>query len=257
MGYVVYETESGCKFRCTEAQSKTLDTLQGVIAGGIGTVHGYVATSGREVPEKADIQFITHFSTDRLNERKAAALRELTYDDVAEFAEKNEKVQALPRDERVQLFEDRKQKELESIEKTAAGDRSDNHRQAHDRCYCMVTTGVKIHYKTYKEDYVDDDGKKKKRSVPEQVGGLPVAESIMLNILELNRNVIEPGVYKKVNSGASVLIKNAMLKGLNSRSVGLKSLSLKEDNFDSLVLSRKTFLAEEFESIPSDLFIRS
>lgn len=254
MGYVVYEA-GDCKFRCTEEQAKTLDTLKEVIAGGIGTVHGYVAKSGRVTPEKADIQFITHFSTDRLNERKAEALRELSYDDIAEHAEKHDKVLVLSREERVALFEERKQKELDSIEKTASGDRSDNYRQAHDRCYCHIDKGIKVHYATYDEEYTEN-GKKKKRKVPELVAGLPVVDSIMLNILELKRDILEPGEYKKVNSGASVLIKNAMLKGLNSRSVGLKSLSLKEDNFDSLVLSRKEILAEDCKGIPSDLLLR-
>jgi len=255
MSFTVYTTESGEKFRCTQSQADTLDKLKDIIAGGIGTVHGYVATSNRTVPEKADIQFITHFSTERLNERKAAALSDLTYEDIAEYAEKSPKVQALAPDERVALFEQRRQQELDSIQKTADGDRSDAHRQGHDRCYIYITKGVKIHFRTFDEKYTADDGTKKKRKMPEIVGGLPVAESIMLSILELKRTVIEPGEYKVVNSGPSVLIKNAMMKGLNSRSVGLKTLSLKEDNFDSLVVSRKTFLAEEFKQIPADLFL--
>jgi len=256
MSFTVFTTESGDKFRCTQTQADTLEKLKDVIHGGIGTVHGYTATSGRIVPETSDIQFITHFSVARLYERKAAALESLTYDDVAEFAERNEKVSALSHDERVELFEQRKEQELASIQKSLDGDRSDNYRQAHDRCYVRIGKGVKVHFRTYDEKYVDEDGKKRKRKMPELVGGLPVAESIMLDILELNRKVIQKGEYKPVNSGASVLIKNAMHKGLNSRSVGLKTLSLKEDNFDSLVVSRKTFLAEEFENIPDDLFSR-
>lgn len=253
MSFTVYTTDDGVKFRCTQAQADTLAKLRDIIAGGIGTVHGYVATSGRVVPEKADIQFITHFSVARLYERKAAALRSLTYADIAEHAERHEKVAALSESERLDLFEQRKDQELASLEKTLEGDRSDNYRQAHDRCYTRIAKGVKIHFRTFDEKYTED-GKTKKRKMPEMIGGLPVAESINLEILELNRKVIEPGEYKVVNSGASVLIKNAMLKGMNSRSVGLKTLSLKEDNFDSLVVSRKTFLAEEFENIPNDLF---
>lgn len=254
MSFTVYTTDNGDKFRCTQEQADTLNKLKDIIAGGIGTVHGYVSTSDRTKPEKADIQFITHFSTERLYERKAAALRELSYDDIAEFAEKNPKVQALSSDERVALFETRREQELASIQKTLDGDRSDNYRQAHDRCYVHIAKGIKIHLRTFNEDYTDG-GVKKKRKAPELIAGLPVAESIMLSILELNRTVIEPGEYKIVNSGASVLIKNAMLRGLNSRSVGLKTLSLKADNFDSLVVSRKTFLAEEFSQIPADLFL--
>ena len=254
--FVIYETAEGCKFRCTQAQADTLDRLKDINKGGIGTVHGYVATSGRVTPEKSDIQFITAFSVEALYERKAVALETLTYDEVAEFAEKHQKVQALAPEEREQLFEQRKQQELDSLRKSLDGDRSDNYRQAHDRCYCYIGKGVKVHYVTSDERYTDDDGKKKTRKVPEMVAGLPVCESIMLNVLEIKRSVIEPGEYKKVNSGASVLIKNAMLKGLNLRSVGIKTLSLKEDNFDSLVVARKTFLAEDVEGIPPELFDR-
>lgn len=247
MSFTIFTTEAGEKFRCTQAQADTLEKLKGIIAGGIGTVHGYVSTSGRVKPETADIQFITHFSVERLYERKAAALRELSYADIADIAERQPKIQVLSQDEREALFEERKAQELASLEKTLEGDRSDNHRQAHDRVYCHIAKGVKIHFRTSYD-------KALKKKMPELVAGLPVAESIMLTILELNRTVTEPGEYKVVNSGASVLIKNAMLSGLNSRSVGIKTLSLKEDNFDSLVVSRKTFLAEEFESIPADLF---
>lgn len=253
--FVVYETESGCKFRCTQAQADTLDKLASIIKGGIGTVNGYVAKSGRVTPEKANIQFVTAFSTDALYERKAAALKDLTYDEVAEFAEQHQKVKELSPSNRVALFEERKQQELASLNKTLDGDRSDNYRQAHDRCYCYVGHGVKVHYVTVDEKYIED-GKQKKRKVPDLVAGLPVCDSIMLTILELNREVIEPGEYKQVNSGASVLIKNAMLKGLNLRSVGLKTLSLREDTFDSLVVSRKKILSEDVEGFPSELFNR-
>lgn len=250
---MLYITESGCEFNCTEAQAKTLDSLCDVIKGGIGTIHGYTATSGRTVPEVADLQFITAFSTENLYKRKAAALEGLNYSDIAEFAERSEKVSMLSQDEREQLFETRKAQELNSLQTTLSGDRSDAHRQGHDRCYCYVGKGVKVHYITEDEKYTAEDGKTKKRKVPVLTDGLPTVDSIMLTILELNRTVKQKGVYKPVNSGASVLVKNAMLKALNLRSIGLKTLSLKHDNFESLVVSRKTLLAEEFSNIPDDI----
>lgn len=257
MNFTVFTTESGEKFRCTQAQADTIEKLKDIISGGIGTVHGYVSTSNRVVPEKADIQFITSFSTQRLYERKIAALQELSYDDISEFAESEPKVQALSRDERVALFEQRRDREIASMQKTLAGDRSDNYRKGHDRMFCTVAKGIKVHFleADEKESYVDVDGKTKKRTVPQTINGLPVAKSINLQVLVLNKTVIEKGEYHKPNSGAPVLISNAINRGLNSRSVGLKSLSLKPDNFDSLVVSRKTFLAEDFENIPSDLFM--
>jgi len=254
--FVVYETEQGDKFRCTDVQAATLDKLKDIQRGGIGTVYGYVMESNRVKPEKADMQFLTAFSVHELYRRKAAALESLTYDEVAEYAEQHDKVAALSESERVALFEERKQQELDSINKSLSGDRSDNQRKAHDRNYCYIGKGIKVNFVTHEEKYTDEDGKTKKRKVPEEVAGLPVCRSIMLDILELKRDVIEEGEYKKVNSGASVLIKNAMLKGLNLRSIGIKTLSLKEDNFDSLVVSRKKILAEDVEGFPSELFTR-
>jgi len=259
MSYVVYEyeTDNGDKFRCTANQIETIEKLKTIAKGGIGAVHGYVIESNRVKPEKVDMQFIAAFSTEALYKRKATALESLTYDEVAEFAEQHDKVLALSKEERVAEFERRKQKELDSINTTLSGDRSDNRRKAHDRMYCSVGQGVRVHFHGVKESYADEDGKKKSRTVPDMVAGLPVCKSIILNILEIKREVLEEGEYKKVNSGAGVLIQNAMFKALNLRSIGFKSLSLKEDNFDSLVISRKEILAEDVKGFPSELFERA
>jgi hypothetical protein len=249
MKFVVHKTESGCEFRCTEAQRETIQTLETINRGGIGTVHGYVAKSGRVTPETADIQFITAFSTERLYERKREALENIEFSDIADRLDlSNPKLSTLTEAERESTFEARKQKEVDSLQKTLDGDRSDAHRQAHDRCYCQVGQGIKVHYRTEK----DSDGLKQ----PILVNGLPVVESIMLTILEIKRKVIEPGEYKKVNSGAPVLMSNAIKSVLNKRSVGLKTLSLKEDNFDRIVVDKKEFLPENVEGIPAELFIR-
>lgn len=248
MKFVIFESDSGCRFRCTEAQRETLEKLQKIVRGGIGTVHGYVMTSGRTVPEKADIQFLTAFSTKRLYERKLAALESITFEEVAPNLTAP-KLAALTEAERRSTFDDRKQKEIDSLRKSIDGtDRSDAHRQAHDRCYCEIGPGVKVHYRTEK----DVDGIKQ----PVLINDLPVVESIMLTIIEIKRSVIEPGEYKKVNSGAPVLTSNAIKRTMNLRSTNLKTLSLKEDNFDSLVVDHNTFLPEHVEGIPSDLFIR-
>ena len=247
MKFVVFESESGCRFRCTESQQETLNKLQKIVHGGIGTVHGYIMKSGRTVPEKANIQFLTAFSTKRLYERKLAALNDITFEDIAPNLT-DSKLTALTEDEQRRVFEERKQKEIDSLEKSIDGtDRSDSHRKAHDRCYCNIGAGVKVHYRTEK----DSDGIKQ----PLLINGLPVVESIMLTIIEINRDVIEEGEYKKVNSGIPVLTSNAIKKTMNIRSTNLKTLSLKEDNFDSLVVDHNTFLPEHVEGIPSDLFI--
>lgn len=248
MSFTIFEAPDGTTFRCTTAQAETLKSLTEIVKGGIGTVHGYVATSGRTKPEKADIQFITAFSIEKLYQRRLAALEGISFDDVRDHANRQEKIKALNEDAQIEIFNARREMEMASLRKTLDGDRSDARRQAHDRVYCRIGPGVKVHYRTTK----NDDGIK----VPEIVAGLPVAENILLDILEIDRKVVEPGEYKKVNSGAPVLMSNAIKKALNMKSLNMKTLSLKEDNFDSLVVSRKSFLPEDVKEIPADLFLR-
>lgn len=248
--FVVFESESGCRFRCTESQRATLESLQEIAKGGIGTVHGYTMTSKRVTPETSDLQFLTAFSTIRLYERKLAALEAIKYEDIVDLLPTdNPKLAKLTEAERVSTFNDRMESLTASLRKSIEGvDRSDAHRQAHDRCYCAIGQGVKVHYRTEK----DADGIKQ----PILINDLPVIDSIMLTILEIKRKVRTPGEYKKVNSGAPVLIGNTIERLLNKRSVGIKTLSLKEDNFEKIVISKKEFLPESFENIPADLFIR-
>jgi hypothetical protein len=46
---------------------------------------------------------------------------------------------------------------------------------------------------------------------------------------------------------------NAISKALNKRSVGLKFLSLKEGNFERLIVARKSYLPEDVAGIPADI----
>lgn len=255
MSNVIYTTEAGQKFRCTQAQVDAIEQLKSIVKGGIGTVHKYVSTSGRVTPQVADIQFITGFSVSRLYERKIVALNGIGYDDVKDKAERHDRVQQLTEAERIDLFNTRKNGMIASMQKTLDGDRSDNRRQAHDRMFCTVAKGVKVHFHGYDEEYINEEGNKAKRRMPELIAGLPVAKSINLNILAINKTIIEEGEYRKVNSKAPTLMSNAIESSLNSRSVSMRSLSLQADNFESLVLSRKTFSPDDFEAIPSDLFL--
>lgn len=77
----------------------------------------------------------------------------------------------------------------------------------------------------------------------------------MVHYLQISKDVTVPGEYKVVNSGPKVLMDNIIESQLNSRSVSLKTLSLKEDNFDRLVVARKTYLPEDVSSIPSDILM--
>lgn len=247
MTFQVY-TAGGREFRCTEAQANALDELSTIQRGGIGTVHGYVSTSGRVEPETADIQFITAFSLPRLYERKIAALQGITIDEVRDVAQDDPKLSVLDDDALEQLFEQRRDMEINSMQKTLDGDRSDARRQAHDTFYVQVSPGVKVHLRTFKNDRGETE--------LELVGGLPVAKSIMVSFIEINRTVTQPGEYKVVNSGAPVRMSNAIKRAINARSTSMKTLSLKDDNFERLVVSRKEFLPEDVQGIPDELFIR-
>jgi len=241
-------TAGGREFRCTDVQAKALDELSTIQRGGIGTVHGYVSTTGRVKPETADIQFITAFSLERLYERKIAALNGITLNEVRDTAQNDPKLSVLSDSDLEQLFESRRATEIASMRKTLDGDRSDAHRQAHDTFYIHVSPGVKVNLRTFKNVQGETE--------LELVGGLPVAKSIMISIIEINRTVKSPGEYKVVNSGAPVRMSNAIRRAINVRSTSMKTLSLKDDNFERLVVSRKEFLPEDVQGIPEELFIR-
>ena len=80
---------------------------------------------------------------------------------------------------------------------------------------------------------------------PVLTDGLPTVASILLSYLELNKTVVQEGDYKVVDSGPKVLMDNIIERYLNQRSVGIKTLSLKEDNFEALNVSKQTFTPDD------------
>ena len=233
---VLVESVDGKEVWVTPAQAEAIDSLSEMQGGGCAALHGYIPSTGYVESPVLDIQMLTRFSYTRLIERKRAALEGITFSDVQDAIAKNEKLSALTVVKANEVFETRKAMQLASIEKTLSGDRSDAHRQGHDRCYATFGTGIKGHLVTEKVDGIME---------PVTLNGIPMLNSIMINYLELNRKVVKEGVYKTVNSGAAVLMGNAISSLLNKRSVGFKSASLKEDNFDSLVMSKTEFLPED------------
>lgn len=230
-------------FRCTPAQAETLDRLSALRKGCIGSVKGYKPTTGY-VPGKTpthDLQIITRFEYGKLNERKRKALESLTFAMVAEDIAKAPKLSALPSGDCLDLFNSAKAAAIASIDKTAAGERDDAHRQGHDRCYARVADGVKAHFVTEKAG----DG----LMYPVLSDGLPVLASIMVPYLELNKTVRVPGEYKVVNSGAKVLMDKVIEKHLNLRSVGYKTLSLKEGNFESITVDKQTITPDDLKTV--------
>ena len=225
----------GQKFVCSTRQARTIETLSETRKGGFAKVRGYVASGSGE---KADYTVLTRFSIVKLYDRKIAALKALTLDDIKNNVLKNPKIAALPFADLVKAFEDRKATEVASMEKTLVGDRDDARRASHDRNYARVADGVKVHFLTEKRDNV---------TVPVlNVDGLPIVKNIMLNVIEISKNVITEGEHKVVNSGVPVLLSNAMQSKL-PKSTKLKALSLGEDNFDSITIDGETLMPKEFE----------
>lgn len=237
-----FTTESGATFRCTAAIADTLNALATMRHGGIGTLRGYRPSTGYVTPPVVDAQVITKFSTERLYARKAAALAAVTFADVADGIAADEKLAALPLAAALAAFESRKADMLASLAKTLEGDRSDAHRAGHDRCYAVTSQGVKVHYLTEK----DADG----IAQPVMVDGLPVADSIMVAVLELNRTVRVAGVRKPApNSGVPVRMGNCIDRVLNKRSVGYSTRSLKAGNFESFTASGQTLTAADVAGV--------
>ena len=232
-------SNNGQDFLCSPRQAAALELLMDSNAGGFASVKGYVSESGKIEPETADITFISRFSVENMYKRTIAALESLTMNDIMDDVRDNPKIKAMSTDDLYAAFDDRKATLIASMRKTLDGVRDDARRQAHDRCYHTLTTGVKVHFVTEKIG---------KETVPVLTDGLPVVKSIMLNILQVSKNVTKPGVYKVVNSGVPVILSNAITKHL-PKSCKMKALSLKEDNFESLKLAGLEYLPEDFKGL--------
>lgn len=221
----------------TQAQIDTLDRLKTLQGGGFATIHGYTPTSDYITPPTVNINFISRFSTERLYQRKIAALKGLAFGDLKIT---DPKLTALTAQEQMSLFHDCLEKAIASMEKTLDGDRSDAHRQAHDTFYAPAAAGVKVHFKTVKVGkdtaLVLQDGK-------------PVVDSIMLSIIEVGRKVVKPGVVKTVNSGPKVLMDKCIAAAIKSKVINMKTVSLKADNFTSLTIGGEVFDAQELNKV--------
>jgi hypothetical protein len=251
MSLKVYTTEHNDQFLCTKEQSDILDTLRELNRGGIGAVHGYVPTSGYDVSPELDLQIITRISTNALYERKIAALESIQFSDIASELAQHPKLAALTFREAEDLFNLRKQSNIDSMKKTLSGDRSGAAREGHDRNNISVCQGVKVNLEGTKVDgakvptlYPAPNGKK-----------LPKCESILLSYLEISRTIVKPGQLKVVNSGAPVLMSDLIESKLNKKSVGLKTLSLDPSKFKRIVVAKKEILKEDLVNATKDLTI--
>lgn len=229
-------------FRCTQAQADMLDRLVTLNKGGIGSLNGYKPTTGY-VPGKTptvNLQIITRIETSKLYGRKVKAIEGITFADCATDIAKHAKLSALSAADCLKLFEDCKAAALASLNKTLDGDRSDAHRQGHDRCYIKLADGVKVNLVTEKVDGLEQ---------PVLTDGLPTVAAILLTYLQLNKTVVVEGERKVVNSGPKVLMDKIIESKMNAKSVGIKTASLKADNFESLNVSKQTFTPDDLKMV--------
>lgn len=231
------------KFWASADQAESLNVLNDTRRGGIARIYGYVAKSGRTEPTVYDATVTTRFSYEALVKRKLEATKKLTLNDVLPLLDlSNPKFKGLGTAKLEAIFNERKADEVNSLE----GKGNDAQREAHHRCYAHITHGVVVHYTTEK----DADGIMQ----PVLLDGFPMAESIMLNVLEVKRNVRVPGQYKVVNSGAPVLISNAIKAKLKADGIrSMKRVSLKEGTFERLAIDNEVVLPEDVVALAEAL----
>lgn len=224
----------GRRVRITAAQAQAIEALDNTRKGGCASVVGYRPSTNWIIRPIQDIQLIAHFSMENLYKRRAIALEDVNLADVAEGIASDDKLSGLTMKKLAELFSDRKERMIAMLTKTLDGDRSDAHRQGHDRCFVHLGD-VKVHLETEKVDGIMQ---------PVTDAGVVFAKSIMIPYLELNVTTRVEGERKHVNSGTSVLMGKLIERCLNQRSVGLKTLSLKADNFESFRVDKREFLPE-------------
>lgn len=225
------------KVWATSQQAESIQALAQTRKGGFARIYGYKPTSDYVVPPVQDIVMVTRFSVEKLYQRKKNALQSITFEDVKPNIQKEPKLSQLTEPEQIKIFNERLAGAIASLEKSLSGDRSDAHRQGHDRCYLQLAEGVKVNYVTEK----GADG----LMYPVLTDGFPTVASILINYLENSKVTRVDGERKVVNSGAPVLMSNAIEQLLNKRSVGIKTVSLKEDNFERLVIDNEVVLCED------------
>lgn len=234
----------GQKFWASTDQAASLNVLNDTRRGGLARIYGYVAKSGRVEPTVYDATITTRFSYKALVERKLKATKALTLNSILPYLDlSNPKFKGVGTVKLEAIFDERKGDEVSSLE----GNGNDAQRDAHNRCYAHIAHGIVVHYTTEKSA---TDG----LMHPVLIDGFPMAESIMLNVLEVKRNVRNAGTYKVVNSGAPVLISNAIKAKLKADGIrSMKRLSLKEGNFERIAIDGEVMLPEDMVSLAEAL----
>jgi hypothetical protein len=232
---------NGTMVWATLAEQATINVLQATRAGGCASVKGYVPSSNWTKKPVQDIQFISRVSTERLYKRRMNALMDIEFSDVVESIKQDKKLAALGDDKLIDVFNARKEFEINSITKTLTGVRNDPHRQGHDRCYIKISDGIKVNLKTE----TGDDGLKH----PVLRNGHPLVGAILVSAFFLKTVTVKEGVRHVPDSGYPVRMSNAIKRVLNKTGLNIKMLSLKPDNFDKLTIDKNVIVSEELHGI--------
>jgi hypothetical protein len=219
-----------------------LTVLENCRHGGCASVVGYSPDKGWIDRPYQNIQFISRVSTGKLYARRIAALEALEYGDIASDVARDSKLSDLTASDALELFNTRKQGEIDSMSKPLTGNtgRSDAHRQGHDRCYIHVSQGVKVHLVTEKVDGIMQ---------PILRDGFPTVNSVMVEALFLNVRTTVEGTRKVVNSGCPVRMSNLIAKHINNVGNQIRFLSLKADNFEYINIDHNAIIAKELHEL--------
>lgn len=231
---VKYDTtltdNSGNPVHVSEQMAHAIEAMKRVNQNGLGIIKGYIPKTNYITRPVVNIQFMTNINYHKLVERQKRFTERVKLEDARKFMT-SEKFDSVSDDDLQATFDQRKQKLIESYDKTLSGDRTDSHRQAHDRNYRYFDGGIKVNLITEKND----------EGVQEPVldsKGIPTARAIILTVIELDRETVKKGEKKKVNSGVPVLTGNAINDVLREqRTPFVTTLTLNDENFDSIVVS--------------------
>lgn len=205
--------------------AETLATLR---PGGIATIHRYRTAEGKKVitPSVSTMTIVTRFSYGKRNDRILAMLGNLEAKSVDLVG-----VDA-------SLFDEARSAMYESARKTAEGDRSDAHRQAHDTFYATIGTGVKVKMETA------DGPEGRKVLVVDSETGLPRFDGLHINALVLKRVVHEKGQKEPTNSKPLTLVKQRIQRVIDEAFGTFINLKLGADNFESLSIGGDVVVPE-------------
>jgi len=214
-------------FHCSDRFAQAIAQLRAAHAG-IAWVHGYKPSTNWKLRPTNHVCFQFAFIVSRLYNRQIEAMREIKLADL-DLSKWVPSKGPNAFDNAEDQFTYCVNALTESKVKSLRGELENAHTEAHDRNYCGLRNSVKVNFVTEK----DPETGKRVPVLDEQ--GIPTVASILIPYLEIRTINVEQGERKSVNSGSKVLMDNAINKALSKR-LNYKMLSLKDENFDRVVV---------------------